>query len=131
MDSEDEIGWGDYVQVLMAINITKPLCRGRMVGLGGGTNVLVSLKYEKLSNFCYRCEFDTHSDKNCSVWLQSKGFLNPDHQQYGAWLRTPTGGYHRKKTMTVDGSSFHPQRSEWLPEKRATHPTPMVAPSGA
>ncbi len=76
--SEDEASWGDFVRVHVSVNIPRPLCRGRKVGLGGGKEVLVSFQYEKLANFCYWCGLVTHTDKDCSNWLRSKGSMNSD-----------------------------------------------------
>jgi hypothetical protein len=80
VDSEDEVSWGDFVRIRVALNISKPLCRGKKIDLEGGKEVLVSFKYERLANFCYWCGLVTHSDKDCSIWLRSKETLNPDNQ---------------------------------------------------
>ena len=53
IDSEDDFGWRDFVQTRVVVDIRQPLCHGRRIGLGGGKEVLVSFKYEKLANFCY------------------------------------------------------------------------------
>lgn len=44
---------GDFIRVHVEINVSKPLCSGRRVALNDKDKVWVSLKYEKLPNFCY------------------------------------------------------------------------------
>ena len=46
-----------------------------------------SFKYEKLLNFCFWCGRLNHSDKNCELWIESKGTLTPDQQQFNSTLR--------------------------------------------
>ena len=53
---------GNFVHVRVLINISKPLCHGRLVGLGGGRDTWISFKYERLLNFCYWCGCLTHVD---------------------------------------------------------------------
>ena len=88
---EDEgTSTGNFVCIRIMINISEPLCRGRLVGLGGGRDTWISFKYEKLPNFCYWCGCLTHADKDCPIWLRSKGSLKIETQQYGFWLRAST-----------------------------------------
>ena len=47
----------------------------------------VSFKYERLLNLCYWCGRLTHIDKDCEKWFESEGSLQPEDQQFGAWLR--------------------------------------------
>ena len=60
------------------VDVIKPLCRGRRVALNEKDEVWVSLRYEKLSNFCYRCGMISHTKKDCEKWLVSEGTLNVD-----------------------------------------------------
>ncbi len=121
MDSEDEASWGDFVRVHVSVNISRPFCRGRKVGLGGEKEVLISFRYEKLANFCYWCGLVTHSDKDCPVWLRSKGSLHTDQQQFGAWMRAQIRAPHRRKTVSVEGALF---RSWNLDSTSADQPIP-------
>lgn len=45
----------------------------------------------------------TDDDKECSVWLASKGSLAVDQQEYGAWLRASLFTSGRKTFMAVEG----------------------------
>ena len=69
------------------MNISKPLCRGRVISLENGKEIWVSFKYKSLSNLCYWCDSLTHDDRDCEVWIESGGTLPSESQQYGAWIR--------------------------------------------
>ena len=81
----DMIG-GDFLRVRVEVDVSKPLCRGRKVLLEGDKEGWVSFKYEKMPNFCYWCGMVTHGDKECSVWLASKGSLEVEQQELGLGL---------------------------------------------
>ena len=76
MKHSDEMIWGDFIQV--RVEVAKPFCRGCRVALNEMDEVRASLKYEKLSNFCYWCGIISHTDKDCITWLVSKGMLSVD-----------------------------------------------------
>lgn len=69
------------------LDISQPLCRGCVVTLANGEKSWVSFKYKLLSNFYYWCGCMTHDDKDCELWIQSKGPLKSDQQQFGPWLK--------------------------------------------
>jgi len=62
---EDDVGWGRYVRVKVAINLYQPLERGRTLPVFGNS-CWVSFKYEKLPVFCFRCGRIIHGPKGCS-----------------------------------------------------------------
>ena len=66
---------GHFIRVRVMIDITWPLCRGRVITLDW-----VQFRYEHLSNLCFWCGRLNHADKNCELWLQSKGTLKVDQQ---------------------------------------------------
>jgi hypothetical protein len=66
---------GSFMRVRVTIDIRQPLCRGRKVGLGGTGECWVSFRYERLTNFCYWCGRITHGEKDCEIWLRSRGSL--------------------------------------------------------
>ena len=72
-EAKKEMVGGDFVCVRVRIDVSKPLSRGRRVVLDEGTEIWVSFKYEKLSNFCYWCGLVTHDEKECEKWLAGKG----------------------------------------------------------
>lgn len=82
----DSMGNG-FVRVRVRMDISKPLCRVRVVSLENGKELWVSFKYERLSNLCYWCGSLTHDDRDYELWIESGGTLQPEAQQYGAWIR--------------------------------------------
>ena len=87
-DSSDMRG-GTFMRVRVSLNILEPICRGRRVTFGKNSEGWISFSYECLPNICYWCGRFTHDDKECSVWLQSKGSIVVEDQQFGAWLQAP------------------------------------------
>ena len=43
--------------------------------LDNDEEVWVAFRYEKLANFCYWCGMVCYNDKDCDIWLLSKGSL--------------------------------------------------------
>ena len=52
---------------------------------------------------CYWCGWLTHSDKECNLWVRSKGSLIENDRKYGAWLRAPTFKSRKCTTIRVGG----------------------------
>ena len=84
---DEEVGNGKYMRIRVRVNITKPLCRGRKIGLGNGTESWVSFQYERLPNFCYWCGIPTHGEKDCEDWLRTPENLIERPLEFGFWLR--------------------------------------------
>ena len=57
----------------------------------------MSFKYERLPIFCYWCGLLCHDDRDCELWLKSRGTLSLDTQQYGSWLRGEVNRFSRRK----------------------------------
>ena len=69
-------GGGSFMRVRVTLNVYQPLCRGHAIKLEEGSKVWVNFKYERLPNICYWCGCFDHSDKDCDLWIQSKGTLH-------------------------------------------------------
>ena len=59
--------------------------------------------YERLPNICYWCGSVAHDDKDCSLWLRSKGTLKTEDQQFGPWMRAPLFNLTKKAFVKVEG----------------------------
>ena len=94
--------FGKYIRVRVKVDTTQPLCRGRLVKFGGPTSVWVLFKYERLLIFCYWCGKLNHDEKDCRIWLQSRGTLQPHDQQYGAWLRAKPDNLQHPQRVQVN-----------------------------
>ena len=55
---------GRCMRVGININITQPLCKGRLVNIGGPKPQWISFKYECMSILCYRCGMVNHDEKD-------------------------------------------------------------------
>ena len=75
--SNDMVG-GDFLQVRVEVNVTKPLYRGRKIAVNNTGVAWVAFKYKKLPNYCYWCGRVSHSNKECEIWLANKETLSPD-----------------------------------------------------
>ncbi|KAL0009751.1 hypothetical protein SO802_004859 [Lithocarpus litseifolius] len=78
---------GYYLRIRVTMDISQPLCRGRMVRLGGSEARWVEFKYERLSVFCYLCVKIDHDEKDCIDWIRSADAITLKDKQYGSWLR--------------------------------------------
>nr|XP_023897161.1 uncharacterized protein LOC112009046 [Quercus suber] len=105
LSSEDslDIDGGNFIRVRVQVDISQPLCRGRLINLEDGKEHWVSFKYERLPNLCYWCGCLTHDDKDCELWINSEGTLKPEEQQFGPWLRASPFLASRKKVVSVPG----------------------------
>ena len=59
--------------------------------------------YERLPNICYWCGSISHDNKDCSLWLRSKGTLKSDDQQFGLWISAPLFNPVKKSFVEVKG----------------------------
>ena len=79
---------GHFIHIQVSIDLSLPLCCGRLVSVGeGGKQVWISFKYERLPNICYWCGRLTHDDRDCDLWIDSKGTLKLEQRDFGPHLR--------------------------------------------
>nr|XP_023898835.1 uncharacterized protein LOC112010714 [Quercus suber] len=62
-----EMVGGTFLCVRVEVDISKPLSRGRKVGITEDSEIWVAFKYEKLPNICYWCGMVSHADKDSDV----------------------------------------------------------------
>ena len=94
---------GGFMRVRVLVDVSQPLCRGRVICLEDGKELWVSFKYERLPNLCYWCGRITHNDRDCELWLDSEGTLEDTDKRYGPWIRAPPFVSSRKAVITVPG----------------------------
>lgn len=75
----------------MSMDISMPLCWGRLIRMGGLSPTWVEFKYERLPIFCYWCGMINHDEKDCKQWMRSKESLWAEEKQYGPWLWATPG----------------------------------------
>ena len=84
----DEDG-GSFFLVRVMLDVTLPLCKGRVITFPSGEKRWIRFKYERLLSLCYWCGCLNHDDRDCELWVQSNGTLTLDQQQFGPFLRAP------------------------------------------
>ena len=94
---------GNFFRVRVNIDICLPLCRGRVITLENGEKAWVRFQYERLPNFCYWCGRLDHGDKQCNLWIRSKGSLSTDKQQFGSFLKVAPYKRGSKNVFYVPG----------------------------
>ena len=122
---------GRFVRVRVRIDVTKPLCRGRVVDLEEGGRVWVSFKYERLPIICYWCGRLDHDERNCSLWIESRGSLKPQDKQFGPFMRASQSDNTRNSVAHVSG--FFEDRKDYQSfgekQKASSDVQPEVTPT--
>ena len=79
----DERGFcsGEYMDVRFSIDVSKPLCRGRLVRVGGSLKLWVTFKYKRMPSFCYWRGLIDHDEKDCMEGAQTKETLRQSEKQ--------------------------------------------------
>lgn len=54
-------------------------------------------------NLCYWCGRLSHADKDCPLWIQSKGTLNDEHKQFSSALKATPYKPSTQKIIYVPG----------------------------
>ena len=103
LENPNDCDGGTFIRVCVVVNISLPLCRGRLITLDNNKVHWVSFKYERLPNLCYWCGCLTHPDKDCECWIESEGSLNKEEQHYGPWLKAASYMASRKSFLSVPG----------------------------
>ena len=80
---------GGFMRVRVLVDVTQPLCRGRVISLDDDKELWVSFKYERLPIICYWCGRLNHNDRDCETCIDSEGTLTEVDREYGSWLRAP------------------------------------------
>ena len=66
----DEEG-SSFMRVKVTLDISLPLCRGRLITPENGEKRWVRFKYKRLPNICYWCGCLDHDDKDHALWIKS------------------------------------------------------------
>lgn len=91
----------NFIRLRVEVNVTKPLCQGRMITFRSGQESWVSFKYERLSNICHWCGKLTHMDRDCPIWEKGKHALKEAGQQYGSWMKATIPNLAQKSVVSV------------------------------
>ena len=75
------------MRVKVALNIGKPLKRGRKVAIAGGDSIIVVFKYERLLDFCYIYGYLDHQELDCDDVVRMKKEGIKIQREYEPWVR--------------------------------------------
>ena len=100
--------WGthdgsSFMRIRVRVDTSKPLCRGRKLCMEDGKVGWVRFRYERFPNLCYWCGLLTHCDKDCDLWVRSRGSLTEKDQQFGGWMRAPMIAPKKCSVVKVEG----------------------------
>ncbi len=124
-EQDEDSGSGRWMRVRVQVDISKPLIRGRRIGLANGGDGWASFQYERLPNFCYWCGIPTHGEKDCEAWLNTPEAEKDKEPEYGLWLRASPERVLRRVQVTVEGRSRNTSTSK---EKKSTAAQPSQHP---
>lgn len=93
---------GKYLRLRLNIDISKPLCRGRVVSMAGNEKGWVDFRYERLPIFCFWCGKLDHDDRDYPLWIESKESLVIEERQFGPWLRAELGRLQRPQVAEAN-----------------------------
>lgn len=91
------------MRIRVAVDITRPLCRGSKVAFEENKEGWVSFQYERLPNLCFWCGMLSHDDKDYELWLRSKGTLPLERQQYRHWIKASVFSMSKRQVLEVKG----------------------------
>ena len=114
-----EMKGGSFMRVRVEVDISKPLCKGQKISWDQNSEGWVAFQYERLPNICYWCGLVSHDDKDCVLWLSSRGTLTVDKQQFGPWIRAPQFNPARKTIVEIKGFDSDRPKSSIEVSRRA------------
>lgn len=104
---------GSHMRVRVMLEVSAPLCRGRLVCLGGSEPTWVDFKYERLPIFCYWCGMIDHDERDCLQQARSNVTPGAEEKQYGPWLRATPELLQKPQLVVAKG--------EWGARKTQGH----------
>ena len=92
-----------FMRVRVKVDIAEPSYRRRLITLENGEKTWVVFKYKRLPNFCFWCGRLSYGDRDCSLWLQSKGTLKEEDRQFGPSLIAAPYNPTNQRVIYVSG----------------------------
>lgn len=103
---------GNNIRIRVRLNITKPLRRGFMIRLEDSSEIWVTIRYERIPEFCFRCGVIGHIVKDCSRRMNVEDDEEEEFE-FGMWMKfqgytgkTKSQGSPRKETDNTNNQVF-------------------------
>ncbi|KAK9273138.1 hypothetical protein L1049_017945 [Liquidambar formosana] len=98
-----QLVWNQFIRVRVDVDVRNPLKTGFLLKRAAMPEVWVQFKYERLSDFCYRCGRLGHGEKDCGADILTRlvDSVNPTHgvMAFGLWMRAPSGYYPKASSI--------------------------------
>lgn len=79
-----EVVWGEFMNLKVCIDITKPLLWQKKLNMGGSESAWLRFTYKRLPNLCFWCGVLDHSQKECELWPQTSDKREGGNLPYGS-----------------------------------------------
>lgn len=76
-----------FVCIRVELNITEKLKPGCYITRENGEQLWIAFRYERLSEFCYRCGLLDHTEQACHIPSPEKQNTECVPSQFGPWMR--------------------------------------------
>lgn len=118
--------WKRFLRIQVEIDILNPIKSSVSLPCSGRPNLLVEIRYERLSDFCFKCGLLGHKILNCNVAICDDNMEISD-ASFGPWIKADNTLVHNPlfKTVTTP-NPYHLPNSRNIPitPKQANHPSP-------
>ena len=93
----NQLAWGRYLRVRVALNVRKLLKRGRKISIAGGESIFAIFKYERFPDFCYICGCLDHQELDCDELVRMRSEGIKIQREYGPWIRAESSDLLSRK----------------------------------
>lgn len=79
--------WKKSLRIQVEIDILKPLHNSVILSCNGRSRIRIEIRYERLSDFCYKCGLLGHKISTCKMSIDDED-MDITTYDYGPWIRS-------------------------------------------